>query len=188
MFISANGRTLRRSAGFWSAGVMDWELSLLLFDFHFFGGRGGRGVGNQPHCGWTKSCTTLKPGLNHGLLVFTGEASFQVYLSGAKWISSIHSRESTGFSWVNEDHCVPHRQTALFLAGGFGTLRSPFQGTSWMVVQPKSAPWNRKEGGSIGKLERKKKGGSEVSSEERNSSSLWQIGGSKGPEERNPLC
>ena len=28
---------------------------------------------------------------DHGLLVFTGESSFQGFLDGAQWISSIHS-------------------------------------------------------------------------------------------------
>ena len=28
---------------------------------------------------------------NHGWLVFTGKSSFQGFLGGAKWISSIHS-------------------------------------------------------------------------------------------------
>ena len=32
---------------------------------------------------------------NHSLLVFTGESSFQGFLGGAKWISSIHSMYST---------------------------------------------------------------------------------------------
>ena len=47
----------------------------------------------MPCCGWTKPCTTLKPWLKpQRLLFFTGESSFQGFLGGAKWISSIHSR------------------------------------------------------------------------------------------------
>ena len=33
---------------------------------------------------------------NRCLLVFTGESSFQGFLGGAKWISSIHSRSPSG--------------------------------------------------------------------------------------------
>ena len=44
------------------------------------------------YCGWTKSIShQFETNCNHCLLVFTGESSFQGFLGGAKWISSIHS-------------------------------------------------------------------------------------------------
>ena len=44
------------------------------------------------YCGWTKPISHhFETTGNHCLLVFTGESSFQGFLGGAKWISSIHS-------------------------------------------------------------------------------------------------
>ena len=46
----------------------------------------------KPHCGWTTSTShDLETMGNHCSWVFTEEPSFQGFLGGAKWISSIHS-------------------------------------------------------------------------------------------------
>ena len=46
---------------------------------------------SQPFCGWTKSCTTLKPWETTVCWYLQGIRPFQGFLGGAKWIWSIHS-------------------------------------------------------------------------------------------------
>ena len=43
------------------------------------------------YCGWTKSCTTLTVLDTLFVGIYRGIESFQGFLGGAKWISSIHS-------------------------------------------------------------------------------------------------
>ena len=80
---------------------------------------------------------------NHCLLVFTGQSSFQGFLGGAKWISSIHSM----FLLVPEKGTrtdFPLSCKAVTLSGGFarGSSWTPtFLGLNHCSGKPKVRTW-----------------------------------------------
>ena len=84
------------------------------------------------YCGWTKSCTTLKPRetvVCCCLLVFTGESSTQGSFGGAKWISSMDSRNqvarnvrSARFAKLESQLAAQQREREVRLGGDSGSV------------------------------------------------------------------
>ena len=72
-------------------------------------------MNSGPYCGWTKSFTTLNPQQTRTFAtVFTGKASPQSFLGGAKWISPIHRRDSS--------ICERSGRHGCYLAGGIALV------------------------------------------------------------------